>query len=102
MEDLKGNWENMPARIVWQEEVEYYPIYVNKQTFNMLKRIKRPDLVSYCINNIIANLDNTSFSIDRQELLEQIDDLFDAMGDKQNACNSFLLLVRLNRIVEGV
>jgi hypothetical protein len=39
-------------------------------------------------------------SIDRNELMEQITDMFEAMGDKDAPCASFLILVRINNIVE--
>ncbi|RZN48515.1 hypothetical protein EF808_02740 [archaeon] len=101
MEHGNNKWEEGPQRIEWQEEVEYYPIYIDKQTYLKLRKMKKHYIADFCINKIVDKLDNPVFSVDRNELLEQIDDMFEAMGDKLSPCNSYLILVRLNHIVEG-
>lgn len=90
----------MPARIEWIEDVEYYPVYISKNVYTKVKGMKRSKIADYCISKIVNESGNAMLSIDRTELMEQIGDMFDVMGDKEVPCSSFLLLVRINNIVE--
>ncbi len=100
MENTKRRTERVPPRIEWIEDVEYYPVYVNREIFVRFKGMKRTQIVDYCITKIVDESGNAMLSIDRNELMEQISDMFEAMGDTDDACNSFLILVRINNIVE--
>jgi len=80
--------------------VEYYPVYINRAVYQRLKGLDQSKIADYCIERIVHEVDNAMLSIDRTELLEQIQDMFEAMNDKELPCASFLLLVRVNRLVE--
>ncbi|MCC7568379.1 MAG: hypothetical protein KO463_02020 [Candidatus Methanofastidiosa archaeon] len=100
MENTKKNIEHVPPRLEWAEDVEYYPVYINRAVYQRLKGLDQSKIADYCIERIVHEVDNAMLSIDRMELLEQIQDMFEAMNDKELPCASFLLLVRVNRLVE--
>jgi len=94
----ESNWENMPQKLEWQEEVEFFPIFINKKTFRKIKRLDKDKLVDFCIKSIRDNIDYSVFTIDRELLMEQIEIMFIMMGDKIMCYNTYLLLVPLNHI----
>lgn len=100
MDNTKKRVERVPPRIEWIEDVEYYPVFVNREVFARFKGMKRHKIADYCITKIVNESGNAMLSIDRNELMEQITDMFEAMGDKDAPCASFLILVRINNIVE--
>lgn len=92
-----------PQKLEWVEEIEYYPVFVDRQAFAELQKLERPQIVDYCIGNIKTKLEHMVFSVNREELSGQIDDMFEIMGEEAPLpCNSYLMMVRLNRMSEEI
>ncbi|HOP08862.1 MAG TPA: hypothetical protein PK718_01890 [Candidatus Methanofastidiosa archaeon] len=100
MKDTK--WENMPQKIEWQEEIEFFPIYINRKTFTKIKRMDLEMITDFCIKAIRDKVNYSVFSIDRELLVEQVETMFAIMSDKAMCYNTCLLLVPLNHISEMV
>jgi hypothetical protein len=95
-------WENMPQKIEWQEEIEFFPVYINRKTFTKIKRMEVDKIIDFCIKTIREKVNYTVFSIDRELLIEQIETMFAVMGDKTMCYNTCLILVPLNHMSEMV
>jgi len=92
----------MPQKIEWQEEVEFYPVYINRKTYAKIKRMDMDKIIDFCIKSIRDKVNYSVFSIDRQLLKEQIETMFAIMGDKSMCYNTCLVLVPLNHMSEMV
>lgn len=99
--DMKDSkWEKMPQKLEWQEEMGFFPIFINRKTFMKIKSLDKDKLIDFCIKSISDSTEYTTFTIDRDMLLEQIETLFDMMSDKVMCYNTCLILVPLNHMSE--